>query len=133
MIFLLLQTSAIFAAARKLAECQETMANLSKQLHALESPANTDPSDKEKCGALSPSAEPDATEKKQHGEPDANATETEKKELELDSGQSQKSASTLVIVRPTVPKSPRPSVSVDTKKKKRRANLLGRLVFRKKA
>jgi len=97
------------------------MANLSKQLHALESPANTDPSDKEKCGTLPPSAEPDATEKKEH---------------EQDSGrslQSAKSASTLVIVRPTVPKSPRPPVSVDTKKKKRRANLLGRLVFRKKA
>lgn len=131
---MLLQTSAISAAARKLAECQETMANLSKQLHALESPANTDPSDKEKCGTLPPSAEPDATEKKEHGEPDANATE--KKEHEQDSGrslQSAKSASTLVIVRPTVPKSPRPPVSVDTKKKKRRANLLGRLVFRKKA
>ncbi|EES11085.1 filament-like plant protein 7 [Sorghum bicolor] len=124
-------TSAISAAARKLSECQETMANLSKQLHGLESPANTDPSDKEKCA---PSAEPVATEKKEHGEPDANATE--KKEHEQDSGQSlqsAKSASTLLLVRPTVPKSPRPPVSVDEKKKKRRANLLGRLVFRKKA
>uniref|UniRef100_A0A0A9AAJ0 Uncharacterized protein n=1 Tax=Arundo donax TaxID=35708 RepID=A0A0A9AAJ0_ARUDO len=32
-----------------------------------------------------------------------------------------------------VPKSPRMSVSVDTRKKQRRASLLSRLVFRKKA
>lgn len=110
------------------------MANLSKQLHALESPANTDPSDKEKCGTLPTSAEPVAAEKKECGDTDANATE--KKEHKQDSGRSPRSAKnapTLVIVRPTVPKSPRPSVSVDTKKKKRRANLLSRLVFRKKA
>lgn len=128
--------SAISAAAKKLAECQETMANLSKQLHALESPANTYPSsDKEKRGTLPPSAEPDATEKKQHCEPDANATE--KREHEQDSGRSPQPAksapTTLVVVRPTVPKSPRQSISVDTKKKKKhRANLLSRLVFRKK-
>ena len=47
-----LQTSAISAAAKKLAECQETIANLSKQLHALESSASADASDKEKCGTL---------------------------------------------------------------------------------
>lgn len=128
--------SAISAAAKKLAECQETMVNLSKQLHALESPANTYPSsDKEKRGTLPPSAEPDATEKKQHCEPDANATE--KREHEQDSGRSPQPAksapTTLVVVRPTVPKSPRQSISVDTKKKKKhRANLLSRLVFRKK-
>lgn len=146
-----LQNSAISAAAEKLAECQETITNLSKQLQALQSPANADASDKEKYYTLPLSvanilAEEDAKPedfssplseevacKKEHSEPVA----TEKNLVqEQDAGMGHKgdyNGSTQVVVRPVIPKSPRTPISVDMKKKKRRASLLSRLVFRKKA
>ncbi|RLM74170.1 filament-like plant protein 4 isoform X2 [Panicum miliaceum] len=82
-------TSAISAAAKKLAECQETIATLSKQLRALESPAIADASDKEKRATLpsaaasllaeadpkpedlSPPTSEEAAGIKEHSEPDA--------------------------------------------------------------
>uniref|UniRef100_A0A0A9DA28 Filament-like plant protein 7 n=1 Tax=Arundo donax TaxID=35708 RepID=A0A0A9DA28_ARUDO len=150
----LIKTSAISAAAKKLAECQETIANLSKQLDALQSPtnadANADALDKDKCDTLplpvanlvaeavikpddfsSPTSEK-TTCMKEHSEPDS----TEKKlEHEEDSGtgpKADKSGPSPNFTRPMVPKSPRTSVSVDARKKKRRASLLSRFVFRKK-
>ncbi|KAL6651005.1 hypothetical protein ACP70R_009930 [Stipagrostis hirtigluma subsp. patula] len=142
----LITTSAISASAKKLAECQETIANLSKQFDALQNPANADALDKEKLETpvenlaeaytkpedfSSSTAEDTACMK--HTEADA----TEKNlEHEQDSGagpNAANSGSTLTVVRPTGPKSPRTSIPVDAKKKKRRASLLSRLVFRKKA
>ena len=141
-----LQTSAISAAAKKLAECQETIANLSKQLHALESPASADASDKEKCGTLllpaanllaeadpkpddlSPPTSEEAARIKEH---------SEKSPEHEDPGTGAKArksgSSTPIVARPMVPKLPRASASADARKKKRRASLLSRLVFRKKA
>ncbi|XP_062184924.1 filament-like plant protein 7 [Phragmites australis] len=147
----LVTTSAISAAAKKLAECQETITNLSKQLDALQSPTDADALDKEKCDTLplsvanlvveadtkpegfnSPTNE-EATRMEENSEPDA----TEKNlEHEQDSGTGPnaiKSGLSPIGVRVMVPKSPRTSVYVDVKKKKRRASLLSRLVFRKKA
>ncbi|XP_004976153.1 filament-like plant protein 4 isoform X2 [Setaria italica] len=137
-------TSAISAAAKKLAECQETIANLSKQLHALENPANADASYKEKCGTLpppvanlvaeadpkpeglSPPTSEEATRIKEHSEPDA----TEKSHEHGESGtgaKARKNGSAPIVIRPMVPKSPRASVSADARKKKRRASLLSLL------
>jgi len=147
-----LQTSAISAAAKKLAECQETIANLSKQLHALESSASADASDKEKCGTLllpaasllaeadpkpddlSPPTSEEAARTKEHScEPDATERSPEHEDPATGAKARKSGSSTPIVARPMVPKSPRASASADARKKKRRASLLSRLVFRKKA
>jgi hypothetical protein len=146
-----LQTSAISAAAKKLAECQETIANLSKQLHALESPASADASDKQKCGTLPPAAasllaeadpkpedlgpptSEEAARTKEHSEPDATERSPEHEDPGTGAKARRSGSSTPIVARPMVPRSPRASGSADARKKKRRASLLSRLVFRKKA
>ncbi|PAN38989.1 hypothetical protein PAHAL_7G211300 [Panicum hallii] len=144
-------TSAISAAAKKLAECQETIANLSKQLHALESPASADASDKQKCGTLPPAAasllaeadpkpedlgpptSEEAARTKEHSEPDATERSPEHEDPGTGAKARRSGSSTPIVARPMVPRSPRASGSADARKKKRRASLLSRLVFRKKA
>ncbi|CAL5031155.1 unnamed protein product [Urochloa decumbens] len=118
-------TSAISTATKKLAECQETIASLSKQLHALENPANADASDEEKRGTLPPSVAnlvaEGAAHIKEQSEPDA----TEKSPEHEESGtgaKARKSGSA-----PIVPRSSRAPVSTDARKKKRRASLLSLL------
>uniref|UniRef100_A0A0A9BKA0 Filament-like plant protein 7 n=1 Tax=Arundo donax TaxID=35708 RepID=A0A0A9BKA0_ARUDO len=146
----LIKTSAISAAAKKLAECQETIANLSIQLDAMQSPTNADALDKEKCDTLplpdanlvaedyskpvdfsSPTNEK-PTCMKEHSEPDATENNVEQEQDSGSDAKADKSGPTPTVTRPMVPKSPRTSVSVDVRKKKRRASLLSRLVFRKK-
>lgn len=141
---MLLQTSAISAAAKKLAECQETIAILSKQLHALESPKNADASDRDKCGTspppvanlvaegdpkpgdLSSTPSEEAARIKEHREPDA--TEKSREIGESGTGaKARKDGSAPIVIRLTVPKSHRASVSGDARKKKRRASLLSLL------
>ncbi|KAL6903663.1 hypothetical protein ACP4OV_004476 [Aristida adscensionis] len=147
----LITTPAISAAAKKLSECQETIANLSKQFDALQRPANADALNKEKCETLplSPAnlAEVD-TKIEGFSSPTFKATacvkdHNESDPIEKNLGHEQysgtgpnavKSSSCLaIVVRPTVPKSPRASISFDAKKKKRRVSLLSLLVFRKKS
>ncbi|XP_006652487.1 filament-like plant protein 7 [Oryza brachyantha] len=141
-------SSAISAAAEKLAECQETITSLSKKLQALKRPANADRVDKEKSymhllvanlpceedpkkdNFTSPLPEEVAC-KKEHNGPIA----TEK--LPVGTGhKAESNGSTQVVLRPVIPKSPLTTVSVDMKKRKKKkqsGNLLSRLIFRKKA
>ncbi|KAK1684069.1 hypothetical protein QYE76_044917 [Lolium multiflorum] len=143
----------ISAAAEKLAECQETMMNLSKRLRALQTPANADASGKEKPGTLplsapkvlaeedakpadfsSPSSEEMAQKKQQGG------TVAIEKDLVHEQGADTSHKTGNIGLRHAavplvIPRLPRITFSSDTKKKKkkRRTSLLSRLVFRNKA
>ncbi|CAM0903908.1 unnamed protein product [Alopecurus aequalis] len=137
---------AISAAAEKLAECQETTTNLSKQLQALQTPENVGASGRGKPGTLrkvlaEEDAKPDdfsspgfreVAWKKQQG----GRVATEKEPVHEQgadrvhiAGNTGTRQATVPLV---IPRSPRITFSADMKKK-RRASLLGRFVFRKKA
>lgn len=144
--------SAISAAAEKLAECQETMTNLTKQLQALQTPASADASGKGKSGTVplsvpkvlaehdaksqdfrSPRSEEEGACKKEQGSHAATKMNLVHEQGADMGHKSSNNGLTRAVLPPVIPKSPRTSFCADMKKKKRRASLLSRLVFRKKA
>jgi hypothetical protein len=151
--FKFFQILSISAAAEKLAECQETMMNLSKRLRALQTLANSDSPGKEKPGTLPLSApmvlgeedvrsadfnSPSSVEvarKKQQGGPVA----TEKDLVHVQGADRGHKTGNIGLRQAAIPllipRSPRITFSNDMKKKKKKrgASLLSRLVFRNKA
>uniref|UniRef100_A0A0E0K2E3 Filament-like plant protein 7 n=1 Tax=Oryza punctata TaxID=4537 RepID=A0A0E0K2E3_ORYPU len=155
----LASSSEISAAAEKLAECQETITNLSRQLRALKSPAvsgnldspmsNSRPSssdykpqslacilaegeDSSSEDSIAPATK-DVTSKK---EPDAASRKSVAQDGSANSDASLEvvnEESTQTIVLPMFPEPSQETISADLIKKKRRSpSLLGRIMFRKK-
>ncbi|KAF0918748.1 hypothetical protein E2562_026057 [Oryza meyeriana var. granulata] len=154
----LVSSSEISAAAEKLAECQETITNLSRQLQALKSPAvsgnldssisnsrpSSDKSDyKPQSLASILAEEEDSTTgssspatKDVHSKKEPDAAASGKSIAQEGSDNAALAAvdeeSTQTIVHPVLPESNQETISADPKKKKRSPSLLGRIIFRKK-
>uniref|UniRef100_A0ACD5YSP3 Uncharacterized protein n=1 Tax=Avena sativa TaxID=4498 RepID=A0ACD5YSP3_AVESA len=141
------QNSEISAAADKLAECQETITNLSKQLQALDfslySPRPSSAADyrpqslgsilaDEGTGVTEPLSSPAPKQvhtKKEHGEPDAAPRRSMAQEQLVDAdGESLAEAA----VQPVLLEPRRDETPADPRKKKRGPSLLGRMIFRKR-
>ncbi|XP_006647515.1 filament-like plant protein 7 [Oryza brachyantha] len=144
----LISSSDISAAAEKLAECQETITNLSRQLLALKSPAvsgnldssisNSRPSSAKSeykpQSLASILAEGEDTGTEGSGSP---ATKELHSKKDPDAAASRKSvtkdgSATQTVVLPILPEPSQQTISPDLKKKKRSPSLLGRMIFRKK-
>ncbi|KAE8801383.1 filament-like plant protein 7 [Hordeum vulgare] len=138
--------SEISAAADKLAECQETITNLSKQLQALQTPLNSSTPDisthsprpssadykPQSLGSILADEGAGTTEghispKKEHGEHDAAARKSTVQEQNPDADGKPTVGQT--VVQPLVPGH---ETAADPRKKKRGPGLLGRMIFRKR-
>ncbi|KAM3226560.1 hypothetical protein ACQJBY_058922 [Aegilops geniculata] len=138
--------SEISAAADKLAECQETITNLSKQLQALQTPPNSGTADisthsprpssadykPQSLGSILADEGAGTTEghispEKEHGEPDAAARKSTAQEQNPDADGKASAAQT--VVQPLVTEH---ETAADPRKKKRGPGLLGRMIFRKR-
>ncbi|KAF7084886.1 hypothetical protein CFC21_088402 [Triticum aestivum] len=138
--------SEISAAADKLAECQETITNLSKQLQALQTPPNSGSTDisthspppssadykPQSLGSILADEGAGTTEghispAKEHGEPDAAARKSTAQEQNPDADGKASAAQT--VVQPLVTEH---ETAADPRKKKRGPGLLGRMIFRKR-
>uniref|UniRef100_A0A0D9VIA9 Filament-like plant protein 7 n=1 Tax=Leersia perrieri TaxID=77586 RepID=A0A0D9VIA9_9ORYZ len=154
----LISSSDISAAAEKLAECQETITNLSRQLRALKSPAvsgnldssvsNSRPSsdksdykpqslacilaegeDSGTEGSSSPATKKVNSKK----EPDAASRKSISQDGNANAAlEAVQEELKQTIVHPMLPESKKESISADAKKKRRSPSLLGRIMFRKK-
>ncbi|KAM3242240.1 hypothetical protein ACQJBY_054737 [Aegilops geniculata] len=140
--------SEISAAADKLAECQETITTLSRQLQALQTHPNSGIPDAsthsprpssadykpQSLGSILADEGAGTTEghnspKKEHGEPDdAAARKSTAQEQNPDAAEGKASAAQ-TVVRPLVPEH---EAAADPRKKKRGPGLLGRMIFRKR-
>lgn len=128
------------------------MTNLTKQLQALQTPASADASGKGKSGTVplsvpkvlaehdaksqdfrSPRSEEEGACKKEQGSHAATKMNLVHEQGADMGHKSSNNGLTRAVLPPVIPKSPRTSFCADMKKKKRRASLLSRLVFRKKA
>ncbi|XP_048534719.1 filament-like plant protein 4 [Triticum urartu] len=138
--------SEISAAADKLAECQETITTLSKQLQALQTQPNSGIPDAsthsprpssadykpQSLGSILADEGAGTTEghispEKEHGEPDAAARKSTAQEQNPDADRKASAAQT--VVQPLVPER---ETAADPRKKKRGPGLLGRMIFRKR-
>ncbi|KAM0838721.1 hypothetical protein ACQ4PT_060787 [Festuca glaucescens] len=141
--------SEISAAADKLAECQETITNLSKQLRALQTPPNSGILDismfsprpssadykPQSLGSIladegtSPPTPKQVHAKKEQGDPDAAARRSMAQEQVVDA---DGEASAQAVVQPVILEPRRDETPSDPRKKKRGPSLLGRMIFRKR-
>lgn len=147
--------SEISAAAHKLAECQETITNLSKQLHALQTPPNSGLIDismfsprpssadykPQSLGSIladeatstaegtSPPTPKQVHTKKEQCDPDAAARRSMAQEQVVDA---DGEASAQDVVQPVILELRRDDTPADPRKKKRGPSLLGRMIFRKR-
>ncbi|KAM0921882.1 hypothetical protein ACQ4PT_006556 [Festuca glaucescens] len=146
--------SEISAAAHKLAECQETITNLSKQLHALQTPSNSGIIDismfcprpssadykPQSLGSIladeatstaegtSPPTPKQVHTKKEQCDPDAAARSMAQEQVVDADGE----ASAQAVVQPVILELRRDDTPTDPRKKKRGPSLLGRMIFRKR-
>ncbi|KAL5211901.1 hypothetical protein ABZP36_022748 [Zizania latifolia] len=152
----LVSGSEISAAADKLAECQETITNISKQLQALKSPTISGSLDRSMSNPRPSSAKSDykpqslasilaeedcSTEDSSSPAPKEVHSKKESYAVSRKSVAQERSdnaalyavdeKSTQNTVYPVLPYSPG-TISADPKKKKRSPSLLGRIIFRKK-
>ncbi|KAM0832962.1 hypothetical protein ACQ4PT_064565 [Festuca glaucescens] len=147
--------SEISAAADKLAECQETITNLSKQLQALQTPPNSGTLDismysprpssadykPQSLGSIladegtstaegtSPPTPKQVHTKKEQGDPDTAARRSMAQEQVVDA---DGEASAQAVVQPVIPEPRHDDAPADPRKKKRGPSLLGRMIFRKR-
>lgn len=155
-----MQNSEISAAADKLAEWQETITSLSKQLQALQSMPNSghldhpvysprpssvdykpktlgsilaDEGTSTTQGSNSPTPE-QVHSMEEHGEPDAAARKSVAGEQNPDAASNGDGdePTQIVVYHPVLPELRHDGVPADPKKKKRGPSLLGRMIFRKK-
>ncbi|WVZ74618.1 hypothetical protein U9M48_022779 [Paspalum notatum var. saurae] len=154
--------SDILAAADRLAECQETITILSKQLQALKTPTSSGPPDSSICNprpssansdykkpqslasilaeefanaeaSMSPTTPKQVQSKKD--EDDVNATPTRSTARQEQSADVSDNDSAQIVVHPVFAAEPRQQddASADLKRKKKRdQSLLGRIMFRKR-
>jgi hypothetical protein len=151
-----MQSSEISAAAEKLAECQETITNLSRQLRALKSPAvsgnldspvsNSRPSSSDykpqSLACILAEGEDSSTEdaispatKEVHSnkEPDAASRKSVAQDGSVNAVlKAVEEELTQAVVHPIFPEPSQETISADLKKKRRSPSLLGRIMFRKK-
>uniref|UniRef100_M8BGN6 Filament-like plant protein 7 n=1 Tax=Aegilops tauschii TaxID=37682 RepID=M8BGN6_AEGTA len=139
--------SEISAAADKLAECQETITNLSKQLQALQTPPSSGPPDisthsprpssadykPQSLGSIladegASTAEGQNSPEKEHGEPDDAAARKSTAQEQIPDADGKASAAQ-AVVQPLVKEH---EAAADPRKKKRGPGLLGRMIFRKR-
>jgi hypothetical protein len=152
----LASSSEISAAAEKLAECQETITNLSRQLRALKSPAvsgnldspvsNSRPSSSDykpqSLACILAEGEDSSTEdaispatKEVHSnkEPDAASRKSVAQDGSVNAVlKAVEEELTQAVVHPIFPEPSQETISADLKKKRRSPSLLGRIMFRKK-
>ncbi|GJM85525.1 hypothetical protein PR202_ga01983 [Eleusine coracana subsp. coracana] len=134
-----LQNSDIQAAADKLAECQETITILNKQLQALTTPATYKPQSlasilaegsADANGSKSPTTSKQVQFKEEH---DAFSAVPKMSSEQEQNATTENKDSIQIVVHPVFGEPRQEGVSADPgKKKKRSSSLLGRIMFRKK-
>uniref|UniRef100_A0A0D3F7L4 Filament-like plant protein 7 n=1 Tax=Oryza barthii TaxID=65489 RepID=A0A0D3F7L4_9ORYZ len=152
----LASSSEISAAAEKLAECQETITNLSRQLRALKSPAvsgnldspmpNSRPSSSDykpqslacilaegEDSSTEDAISPATKEVRSKKEPDAASRKSVAQDGSVNAAlKAVEEELTQTVVHPIFPEPSQETISSDLKKKRRSPSLLGRIMFRKK-